>query len=182
MKRSFLLVFILPAFATLLLAQSAQEESSHAELQAISTAIHSEIEAHGERVLGNETYRWSTRLEKMANCRVELSVRVTSNFAEETVRTENVNFSLGAIEPYSIEIQKNWLQLPCAASEKCILSTSTCTKKTKEGIVIDCTTSTQARTGAFSLQLDGDAPAAQRLERAFRQAVNLCRAPASVTF
>jgi hypothetical protein len=182
MKRLFLLVLIIPTLATLSLAQSTQDSHPRAGLQALSATIRTELESHGERMLGQETYRWSTRLEKMANCRVELSVRIASKLAEETVRTESVNFSLGAIELSTIELQKNWLQLPCTAREKCILSTSTCSRKTKEGFVIDCTTTTQARADTFALQLDGDAAAGIRLDKAFRQAVDLCREPASVTF
>ena len=78
--------------------------------------------------------------------------------------------------------QKHWLQLPCADGQSCVFSTSTCTRRSKDGIVIDCTTPSQKRVDAFSLQLDGDAESAQRLQQALREAVSACREPSRVTF
>jgi hypothetical protein len=182
MKRSFWLAFALPSLAAMLLAQPAWETSPRASIDEAASTIRVELERHGDRVLGHETYRWSTRLEKFADCRVEFSVRVTSNFGEPSVRVESVNFSLGALEPYGIAVQKKGLELPCAGKEKCIFSISTCSKKSKEGIVTDCATASQRREEYFALQFDGDAAAASRLERAFREAANHCREPQSVNF
>jgi hypothetical protein len=182
MKRSFLLAVALPYFAALLLAQTAGEAQPRVSLDKLAATIQTELDAHGERVLGHDVYHWSTRLEKIADCRAELSVRVASNVGEITVRTETVNFSLGALEPYSIGLQKNWLELPCAGGQKCIFSTTTCSRTTKDGMVIDCTTASQKKVDAFALQLDGDVAASSRLERAFRQAIDICRQPIPVTF
>jgi hypothetical protein len=90
---------------------------------------------------------------------------------------------LGALDPYGIEMQqKHWLQLPCAGGQQCVFSTTTCSRKDANGIVTDCTTASQKRVDAFALQFDGDADSAQRLETAFRQAVETCRQPSRVTF
>ncbi len=181
MTRLRLLALVLLSFTALMRAQSAQE-SSRPSMANLTATIQAELESHGDRVLGKGLYGWSTRLNKIEECRAELSVRVTSNTGEATVRTETVNFSLAAIEPNGIELQKNWLALPCAGKEKCIFSTSTCSTKTKDGIVIDCATPSQKRVDALELEFDGDVAAASRLERAFRQAIDLCRTPKPVTF
>jgi len=151
-------------------------------MENLAAAIQAELGSHGDRVLGNGLYGWSTRLNKIDGCRAELSVRVTNNKEESSVRTETVNFSLGDIEPHDVELQKNRLELPCARKEECIFSTSTCSATTKSGIVIDCATSSQKRVKSFTLELDGDVAAASRLEKTFRQAVDLCHAQQSVTF
>jgi hypothetical protein len=182
MKQSVLTAFLLPFLAGVLLAQPTPQKPSPASLDELATRIQAELEIHGERMLGQETYRWSTRLEKISNCRAELSVRVVSNFGESTVRTESVNFSLGALEPFDIVLQKNWLELPCAGRGQCVFSTSTCSRKNKDAMITDCSTASQKRVGSFELQFDGDAAAASRLERAFREAVDLCRAPKIVAF
>lgn len=182
MTRKTLLALLLPSLAILLLAHPAREANPRASMQELETAIHTELEHHGERVMGSEMYYWSTRLERIEDCRAEFSVRLTSKFHSDTVRTEAVNFSLGAIEPYGIDLQKHWLELPCAHGEKCIFSTSRCTATSKEGMVTDCTTPSQKRVDSFTLQLDEDAAAGARLERAFRKAILLCREPAPVTF
>ena len=182
MKRSFWLAFALPSLATMLLAQPSWAASPPASIGEAASTIQVELESHGDRVLGHETYRWSTRLEKMVDCRAEFSVRVTSNFGESTVRVESVNFSLGALEPYGIAVQKSGLELPCAGREKCVFSTSTCSKTSKGGIVTDCATASQRREEYFALQFDGNAATAARLERAFREAANRCREPQGITF
>jgi hypothetical protein len=182
MMRTFLLALLLPTLAALLLAQPLQEAGPRAAMQELAATIQAELEGHGERVLGREAYRWSTRLERITDCRAELSVRVTSNVGAVTIRNESVSFSLAAIEPYSIDLQKHWLGLPCDRGEKCIVSTSTCSTTTKEGMVMDCTNLSQKRTDSFAVQLDGDAGSAARLQQAFRKAVDLCREPSSVTF
>jgi hypothetical protein len=177
MSRSYWISFVVPCLATLVLAQPVRPT-----LRELEFNIQAELEAHGERVLGQEAYRWSTRLENISNCRAELTVQVTSNVGGNTVRTDRVRFSLGALEPYGI-MEKNWLELPCAGREECIFSSSsTCTKKTTEGVAIDCTTVSRKREDSFVLQLDGDAAASSRLEHGFRQAIELCHDPAAVTF
>jgi hypothetical protein len=182
MKR-FLLTAVVTCFLTAVVpAQSAPDANRSASPQDVVATIQSELEIHGERMLGQETYRWSTRLEKYDACRVEFSVRVVSNFGDATVRTETVKFSLGAIDPYGIAPKKSRLELPCSNGERCVFSTSTCSKKTKNGITTDCATAIQQRVDTFSLQLDRDDAAASRLELAFRKAANLCREPKSVAF
>lgn len=168
--------------STLLFAQATQEASSPPSMNSLAAAIQSEFVSHGDRVLGNGIYGWSTRLNKIEECRAEFSVRVTNNFRGEILRTETVNFSLGAIEPYGIELKKNWLDLPCAHNDKCIFSTTICSSKSADGIVVDCSTAGQKRVDSIDLEFDGDLAAAARLEQAFRQAVDLCRTPKPVTF
>ena len=182
MKRFLLVAIALPFCAALLLAQSVRDAQPRPLINELAGTIQTELEGHGERVLGQEIYHWSTRLEKIAGCRAKLLVRVTSNLAETTVRTETVNFSMGALQPYGIDLKKNRLELPCADGQKCITSTSTCSRKTKDGMVLDCTTANQKKVDSFTLELDGDAVAALRLERAFRRAVDACREPIPVTF
>ncbi len=181
MKRSYLLGLGLPFLTALLLALPADEAGSRASLMKFAATIQMELESHGERVLGQETYHWSTRLEKLEDCRAEFSVRVTNNFGDASARTEAVNFSLGALDPYGIDLQKKWLELPCAGREKCVYSTSTC-KTTKGGVVTDCASASPQRVESFKLEFDGDPGSASRLEEAFHHAIDLCRAPKAVTF
>jgi len=182
MYRNSLLVFVLFCLSALALAQRSVEVISRPSLERLAATIQAELQSHGERVLGHGAYRWSTRLGKIENCRAELTVRVDNNVGEASVRTETVEFSVGALEPYAMDLQKGWLELPCANREKCIFSTSTCSGKSKDGIVIDCGTASQKRVDSFRLEYDGDVASASRLQRAFRQAINLCRAPKPVTF
>jgi hypothetical protein len=168
--------------AAVLSAQPAQESGSRAGLQDLAEKIEMELQSHGERALGNESLHWSTHLAKLEDCRAEFSVRLTNNVGEPTVRAESVNFSLGALDPYGIAPKKNWLELPCEGVEKCVFSTSTCSRTTKEGITIDCATASQRRVGSFLLQLDGDAAATSRLEEVFREAISLCRERQVVAF
>ena len=113
MTRLRLLALVLLSLTALLLAQPAQE-SSRPSIDSLAVAIQAEFQSHGDRVLGKGLYGWSTRLNKIEECRAEFSVQVTSNTGELTVRTETVSFSLGAIEPYNVALQKIWLALPCA--------------------------------------------------------------------
>jgi hypothetical protein len=182
MKQLFLLTLMLVFLAGLLSAQPAQESNPRASMQELSAAIQTELENHGDRVLGTDIYRWSTRLRRITDCRAEFSIRVTDRLGSTTVHNDDVHFSLGAIEPTNIDRQKNWLALSCAGRQKCFLFNSTCSKKTKDGIVIDCATASQKREDSLSLNLDGDAAAALRLERAFHEAVDLCRTPKTVIF
>jgi hypothetical protein len=181
MSRSCWIALVMPCFAALLLAQAAQAQA-RPPIEELESQIRAELESHGERVLGKEAYHWSTRLETISECRAEFTVRVVNNVGEPVTRTDRVRFSLGALEPYEIEQQNNWLVLGCAGHEKCISSVSTCTKKTREGIVVDCTSAGEKREDSFTLQLDGDEGASSRLERAFRQAAKSCHEPAAVTF
>jgi hypothetical protein len=182
MTRSSLLVLIPLVLAPLLLAQASPLPNPRPPIDNLAAAIQTDLTSHGDRILGNGLYSWSTRLNKIDGCRAELSVQVTNNNAEPEVRTETVNFSLGAIAPPSVELRKSRLELPCTHQEKCIFSTSTCSVKTKSGIVIDCATPSQKRVESFTLELDGDGDAAARLERAFRQAVDLCHSLPPITF
>jgi hypothetical protein len=181
MKRSFWIALALPSVAALLLAQPAREPDRPI-LQELQSDIQSELESHGDRVMGQEAYRWSTRLEGISDCRAELRVRATNRVGEKTVHEDSIRFSLGAIERYEIGWQKSWLALPCVGHEKCISTVSTCTKTTKDGIVVDCSSRSEKREESLSLQFDGDAAAASRLERDFRQAVELCHKAAPVGF
>jgi len=180
-KRSCSIVFALPFFAALLLAQSSMEPDRPA-IRELESNIQSELQIHGERVMGHEMVHWSTRLEKISNCRAQFTVRVSSNYGEPSVRTNNVSFSLGAIEPVEIALVQNWLQLRCAGQKLCINSFSTCAKTTREGIVVDCGASSQKSEEIFPLQLDGDPKAAARLEQYFSLAVDACHQATPVSF
>lgn len=181
MKRSYWLALGLPLLTALLFAQPAEEASSRSFAQ-LASVIQIELEGHGDRMLGRDAYHWSTRLEKMEDCRAEFSVRVVDNFAEDTTRTETIQFSLGALDPYSIDLQKSYLLLNCNGKQNCVYSTSTCSRKNKDGIVTDCASASPKRLPSFTLEFDGDATSAARLEQAVRQAVDVCRAPKAVTF
>ncbi len=181
MKRSFWIVLAWPCLAALLLAQPVFEPARPA-MGELQSNIQSELETHGDRVMGQDAYRWSTRLETISGCRAELRVRATNSVGEKVVHDDSIRFSLGAIERYEIGRQKNWLALPCVGHEKCISTISTCTKTTKDGIVINCSNSGRKQEESFSLQFDGDAGAASRLERDFRRAVELCREAAPAGF
>jgi len=182
MYRNLLLVFVLLCLSALALAQPSFEAISRPSLERLTATIQAELQSHGERVLGHGAYRWSTRLGKIENCHAEFTVRVDNNVGEASIRTETVEFSMGALEPYAMDLQKGWLELPCANKEKCIFSTSTCASKSKDGIVIDCGTASHKRVDSFRLEYDGDAASASRLQRAFRQAIDLCREPKAVIF
>jgi hypothetical protein len=182
MKRPLLIAAVLMFLAGLSLARPVEQATPGDSLKAVAATIRTELEGHGERILGKEIYHWSTRLEKIEDCRAEFSVRLTRNAADSTVDLEIVNFSLGALDPDGIGMQKHYLQLPCASGELCVFSTSTCSRRSPDGIIIDCTTASQKRVDAFALQFDGDADSAQRLQEAFRQAAAACRQPSRVTF
>jgi hypothetical protein len=183
MKRVLMVAAVLISFTGLSLAQLSEESASRASLKTVVQAIQLELESHGERVMGKDTYHWSTRLEKFEDCRADFTVRITNNLGDPTVHVESIHLSLGAIEPYGIEIQqKHWLQLPCLGGDDCIVTLATCKQTNADGIVTDCSTPSQKRMAAFSLQLDGDADSAQRLQAEFRQAALACSQPSSVTF
>jgi len=149
----------------------------------VEASLRAELEVHGERILGRDAYHWSTRLAGIHDCRAEFSVRVANTVNETTIAIETVSFSLGALDAYGIEMQQNhWLQLRCLNGDKCVSSAATCSRKTKEGLVVDCTTASQKRADGFSLQFDGDSAAAQRMAQALRQAVDACREPVAVAF
>jgi hypothetical protein len=181
MNRPFLIAFALPCAAALLLAQPVREPSRPV-LRELESSIQLELESHGDRVMGHDAYRWRTRLEAISDCRAELKVRATNSIGEQTVHEDSIRFSLGAIERFQIEPQKSWLALPCVGHQKCISTVSTCTKTTKSGIVVDCSTNGEKREESLALQFDGDAGAASRLERDFRRAVELCREAAPAGF
>ena len=171
------------AFALLcLVACCMGRERPIGEINDLTSVIQSELEAHGKRVLGDDRYSWTTRLEQIVDCRAEFTVRVVDNASEPVVHTNAVTFSLGAINPFDIGPQKSWLELPCLNHETCVATFATCRKTSREGLVTDCATASQPRTPSFSLQLDGDRAAAARLERALQRAVELCRAPAEAGF
>jgi len=183
MKPLLCIAVVLTLFSGLCLASPAEEGASQPALVAAAESIRSELAVHGERVLGKDVYHWSTRLERIDGCRAEFSVRLANNIGGATVNLESINFSLSALEPDAIEMEQNhWLKLPCQSRDKCILSTSTCTRTSKDGIVIDCTTPSQKRADYFPMQLDGDLQSAQRLQQALREAVIACRQPSRVTF
>jgi len=182
--KALLCIAVVLALLSGLSLASPVEGTAHQPLLITAAAsIRTELEVHGERVLGKDLYHWSTRLERIEDCRAEFSVRLANNMGAATLSIESVNFSLGALNPYGIEIQqKHGLKVPCRGGESCVFSTSTCTRASKDGTVIDCTTPNQKRVDFFSIQLDSDEESAQRLQLALREAVSACRQPSSVTF
>jgi hypothetical protein len=183
MKRLFCCASALLALAGLSLASPVKNTAHAPSLPAAEASIRTELERHGDRILGKELYHWSTRLEKIEDCRAEFSVRIANHLRQSTVAIQSVNFSLGALDGYGIEMQQNhWLQLPCLHRESCVSSIATCTQTSEEGIITDCSTPSQGRAEAFSLQLDGDPEAAQRLQEALRQVVDACQQPRTVAF
>lgn len=194
MKRCFALALMVLGVAAVLAAQSAQpatpknepKSDPKNELDELASRIGAELEVHGERVLGREAMRWSTRLEGISDCRAVFSVRVSNNVGESTVgeptvRTESVNFSLGAIDRKGIDPHMGWMVMPCLGKKECVVSSETCSKTSKSGIVIDCTTASQQRSISFDLHVDNQA-AALRLAPMIKQAIDICRAPVGVTF
>lgn len=183
MKNFPRIAFVLLALTGLTLANPAPEAASSPAPTNVAMAIRTELESHGDRVMGRELYRWTTRLEGIEGCRAQFTVRIANNLSDNTVHVENISFSLGAVDEYSIEIKQNhWLQIPCAPGQNCIFSTSTCTRRSKDGIEIDCSTPSQKLADAFSLQMDGNPEAAERLQTFLRQAVDACTQPKRVTF
>jgi hypothetical protein len=186
MKRTLLpLALVLLSFSSLLFSQPAQNTNQGADLDALAATIRTELEAHGDRVLGQDAYRWSTRLEGISNCRAEFSVRVSNNVGQNTVRTEvrteYVELSLGALDRIGVSPQKSWLEIPCLNKANCIASSTACVQKSKDGIVTDCSTASQKRVDTFRLELDSEA-AISRMQKVFSSAIDICRAPAGVAF
>ncbi len=182
MKSLFLLALALHFCAITLLAQPTPEAAPRASFTQLAETIQAELESHGERAIGHDAYRWSTRLQKVNGCRAEFSVQVTSNYKEAIVQTESISFSLGALQSHSIVLRKNWIELICAGGSKCVYSTSTCFSKSKDGILTDCTSTAQKHAESFFVHYDGDAAAASRMETAFRQYIDLCREAQAVIF
>jgi hypothetical protein len=180
MKRLVLLATVLLSLVGFSVAQTVDEVAARTYLVTVAGIIQTELENHGELVMGDDSYHSRTRLEKMDNCRAELSIRRAYKISASTVRIETTSLSLGALDPYGIKMQKHWLQLPCTDKEDCILS-SFCSQNSADGTVTDCTTRDRKRVSAFSMEFDGNADSAQRLEQAFRQAAFTCRHPASAT-
>jgi hypothetical protein len=180
MKHTPWVAILVILLAAALPAQSIAGSSS-ASLQRASLAIASELQSHGARVMGDNLYSWHTRLEKLEGCRMEFSVRVASNLRDSTVNVQTVSFSLGALDPYSISIQKHWLQLSCM-NQDCVYSTTKCTRRSADGIEIDCSTPDQKWANGFALEMDGNEASALRMQKAFYEAVTSCRRPAQVSF
>jgi hypothetical protein len=152
-------------------------------MEHLTASIHGELESHGDRVPSDGVYAWNTRLNKIEGCRAELLVLVHYTVDDQdSFRSDTVTFSLGSIERYEIDLQKNWLDLPCAHKDKCIFTMSNCRTRTRSGVAMDCATQNWQRAESFRLELDGDDAAASRLEKAFRNAVDLCHVPEAVAF
>jgi hypothetical protein len=152
------------------------------ELRALEASIRGQLEQHGERVMGKDAYRWSTRLDTLSACRATLVETVTINVDELITRRNEVTVPLGKIGQSRIEPDNNWLVLICLEHERCIFIDSTCTKTTKQGFTVDCSSPGGARQEELHLQLDRSASAAKQLERDFRRAIELCQAPALAVY
>jgi hypothetical protein len=181
MNRPFYLAFVLPTLATLLLAIPAQEPQ-RPSMNELESRIQRELDAHGKRVLGHDAYSWKTQLDHIAVCRAYLTVHQVSKLGEVVIHDETVEFSLGSIEATGVEPDKGWIVLPCTVHQKCITRVSSCSKTTKDGLAVDCSEKGDRREESFSLEYDGDAGAASRLQQDFRQAIELCREATHVDF
>jgi hypothetical protein len=182
MKRLCSIAVVLCSLAALAPAATIETATSPSLVNA-ATSIRTELVAHGDRVLGRDAYRWSTRLEKIEGCRAEFSVRITNKVMGPTIHVESVNVSLGGVDPDGIAMQQmHWLQVPCWGQQNCVVSTTTCTRQYKDGVVINCSTPAATVADAFSVELDGNMAAAQRLQQALREAVSACHQPTRVSF
>jgi hypothetical protein len=126
--------------------------------------------------------QWSTRLQRIADCRASFTVRTSTNYREPSVRLDQLSFSLATVNPYRIDVQKNWLDLACLNGEKCFFSTSTCVENRRDGLNIDCTSASHKRSETMRINFDGDSASASRLQRAFQKAIELCRESQSISF
>ncbi|MDR3764924.1 MAG: hypothetical protein P4M01_12605 [Acidobacteriota bacterium] len=147
------------------------------EIHELETNIQSRLEQHGDRVMGQNTLRWSTRLDSLDRCRAVMTVREETAMGDRTVREERVNISLGRISWINMDQSKKWITVPCQSADRCITTQATCTKTTREGVTVDCSTPGARQNAEFRLQWDGSETAGRLLERDLQRAVALCRAP-----
>lgn len=125
------------------------------EVLDLKTSIQSKLEKHGDRVIGQNVYHWTTRLESLDQCRAIMTVREETMMGERTVREEQVNISLGRITWVAMDEHKKWINVPCLAWDRCISVRATCTKTTKDGITVDCSSPGIKQDATFRLQWDG---------------------------
>jgi hypothetical protein len=182
MKRALALVIPVLLLCAFPYRQSFAGASPRAGLANIESGIQGELKSHGDRVIGNEAIHWTTRLEGIDGCRASISVRTVTNYGEPTVRVEKSSFSLGAINPYNIDVQKNWVVLYCFNGEKCIFSTTNCATTRRDGVALDCTPASGRFSDSLKVNFDGDAASGTRLQQSFRRAVDLCRESQPVAF
>jgi hypothetical protein len=183
MLRRLAIFLVLPLLYSAAMAAPVQEARS-SSMQNASATLRTELAAHGERIIGKEMmYRWRTQLERLEDCHAEFSVHVTAKISDSTEKIETVQFLLASVDDNGIEMQKDhWLQIPCRGPVECVFSSATCTSRSGNGVVMDCGSSSTRRLGYFSLQMDGDAESAQRMQQALRQAVQACRQTSQVSF
>ena len=159
------------------LGPGAAAQSPSDEVRDLESSIQSKLEKHGERVLGQNAYHWTTRLDSLDQCRAVMTVREVTSLGERTVREEQVNISLGRITWVAMDENKKWINVPCQSWDRCVSVRATCTKTTKDGITVDCSSPGVKQDAAFRLQWDGSEEAGRQMERDLRRAVELCRTP-----
>ncbi len=173
-------VMLLPCMAVLL--GVAGQEAPRARLGQLETAMAAELEAHGQRTMGQEGMRWSSRLESFYDCRAQFTIHTTTHVIDTVDKLETLRVALSALEPAVMQSDQHALQMPCRGQFQCVTVATRCTKTTKDGVVVDCTSLAERRQDALVVQYDGDPAAAQRMIRLMSQAVDVCRQPVSVEF
>jgi len=173
-------VVLLPCMAMLLAV--AGQESPRARLGQVESAMAAELEAHGQRTMRAGGMHWNSRLEGINDCRAQFSVHSTAHIVDTVDKLETMQVAVSALEPAVMQADQHALQMPCGGQFQCVTVATRCTKTTKDGIMVDCTSMAEKRKDVLVLQYDGDAEAAQRMIRLMSQAVEACRQPLSVEF
>ena len=164
------------------MAQPVEEAANRASVKTVAAAIENELQGHGERVMGKELIHWTTRLEKVEDCRAEFTVRTANNLGDSTVRRGERQLLAGRAGPVRDRIRSTGCNCPAPNRTSASSRPRPAARNRPDGVVTDCGTASQKRADSFALQFDGDAESAQRLEAAFREAVESCRQPSLVTF
>lgn len=173
-----ILGWALPVLLAAVFSTGAAAQSTGDEIRTLESNIQSGLEKHGERTIGQNILHWKTRLESLSQCSAVLSVREETMMGDRIVRQQQVSISLSRVTWISLDERKHWITVPCQSPERCVTTASTCTKTTKEGITVDCSSPGVKQEGEFRLQWDGAEEAGRLMERDLRRAVQLCRAPA----
>jgi hypothetical protein len=173
-------VVLLPFLAVLL--GMAGPEGTRARLGQLETAMAAELEAHGQRTMGQDGMRWKTRLESFYDCRAQFTVHTSTHMTDTVDKLETLYVGLSGLEPAVMQADRRELDMPCSSQFQCVTVATRCTKTTKDGIAVDCTSLAEKRKDALVLEYDGDPAAAQRIFRLMSQAVEACRQPVSVAF
>lgn len=161
-----------------MVSQAAHAQGVGDELRTLEASIQKLLSVHGSRVMGRGVYTWTTQMDQLDQCRAVFSEQETVALGDRIVKRHAVNITLSRVTWVSIDAGGKWIEIPCLSSEDCVTTFTRCTKTTKDGITVDCTSPSGKRGQSFHLQWDGDEAAGKQLEHDLRQAVELCHAPA----